>query len=123
MIRSIGIVLHYLNVGYPCRCLLAFLDALARGHAEEVGNAPDDVILHFASFAIGINDVPQDTDQLQTLFGIEVTLEIGGEAVVVDCGTFCFEPGGDESVELFAVERILLLQQLAQPPLLAILYL
>lgn len=88
---SVGIILRNLDICHPGGGLLPLLDALARGDAEQIGDTPDHMVFHLAAFAIGIDDVPEDADQLEALLGIEMALQVGGEAIIVDGGAFGLE--------------------------------
>ena len=66
--------------GHASGGLLTLLNSFAGGDAEQIGDPPDDVVLHLAALAIGIDDVPEDADEFQPLLGIEMALQVGREA-------------------------------------------
>ena len=68
------------------RDLLAQLDPLSRGHPQQIGDAPDDIILEFIHSTVGIQDFPHHLNEPATTFVVQKLIELVGEIVEVDGG-------------------------------------
>ncbi len=65
--------------------LLALQNPVARRNAQQIGNPPDHVVFDLAPLTVGINDIPEDAEQLDSVvFVDEVFSQIGREAVIID---------------------------------------
>ena len=60
------------------------LHALSSFLSEQIGNPPKNVIFHFVAHAVGIDNVPQHTHQLQPLLVVQPPFEFRGEAIIID---------------------------------------
>jgi hypothetical protein len=63
---------------------LAKLDALARRHPEQVGDAPNDIALKFVHALINVNDLPHHFNDSLAAFIVENIIELAGKMVKVD---------------------------------------
>ncbi len=59
-------------------------DALRRRHAEQIGDAPDQVVLELRSRAVGVGDRPHHLDHAQPLGFVERAVELTGEVIKID---------------------------------------
>src|SRR5215213_11025963 len=59
-------------------------DAFGRRYAEQIGNAPDQIVLELRSRAVGISDRPHHLDQAQPLAFVERSVEQTGEMIEID---------------------------------------
>src|SRR6204780_2879577 len=71
-----------------CRSLAgnapAQIDPLARRHPEQIGGAPQEVILELIALAVGIDDFPHHFDDLGAAFFVQRAVEETGEMIKVD---------------------------------------
>jgi hypothetical protein len=87
------------------RNLLAQLDPLSRGHSQQIGGTPDDIILEFIHSTVGIHNFPHHLNEPATTFVVQKLIELVGEMVEidggpVDRGRFLEQPGGSRIVKI-----------------------
>ena len=58
--------------------------ALARGDAEQIGGAPDQIVLELGDAAVGIDDLPHHLDHAPAAVLVERAVEQAGEMIEVD---------------------------------------
>src|SRR4051794_8706169 len=75
-------------------------DARPAVDADQFGDAPHDVVFQFVSFAISIDDIPQNADEFDARRVVEMTLQNAGEGKEVDRFLICLLAGGEKRVEL-----------------------
>jgi hypothetical protein len=68
------------------RNLLAQLDPLSRGHPQQIGGTPDDIILKFIHSTVGIYNFPHHLNEPATTFVVQKLIELVGEMVEIDGG-------------------------------------
>src|SRR3989442_14736638 len=66
------------------RHALAQLDALARGYAEKISRAPDEIVLEFGYAIVGVDDLPHHFDDAQAARFVERAIEQAGEMIDID---------------------------------------
>src|SRR5258708_953373 len=66
------------------------IDAVARGNAEQVGGAPDHIVLEFADLAVGIDQLPHHLDDAQASLLIHTAHDDAGEVIEID--RLAFDP-------------------------------
>src|ERR1700759_713492 len=76
----------------PGRNLMLEFDAVARGDAEQVGGAPDHIVLELADRPIGIGDLPHHLHDLETAGLVDLPHDHAGEVVEID--RIALHPGG-----------------------------
>jgi hypothetical protein len=87
------------------RNLLAQLDPLSRGHPQQIGDTPDDIVLEFIYSAVGVHNFPHHPNELAVTFAIHKLIELAGEMVEIDGGPvdrsrFLEQPGGGQIVQI-----------------------
>lgn len=78
---------------------LAKFDTLSSRYSEEIGGAPDDIVLIFIHSAVGIDDLPHHLNDLATAFVVRELMELTGKMIEVyggpvDLGRFLDQLGG-----------------------------
>src|SRR5690606_26325229 len=76
-------------------------------------NAPDHVILHLAALAVDMDEAPKNAEQFDAFLRGQVTLEVGGEAVIVDGFAARLTAGLDQRGETGAIEIVALAEEAA----------
>src|SRR6266568_6940989 len=62
----------------------ANLDAFARGNIEQIGGAPDQVVLELVEAAVSIDDFPHHLDNAPPPLLVERAIDAAGEVVEID---------------------------------------
>lgn len=95
-------------------CLLPQVNTVALGDSKQFGNTPDRMILHLAAISIGVDDVPEDADEVQALVDIELAFQVRRKAVVIDRlvfrGLSCYH----QLLKRWSVQSVFLGQDLFQ---------
>lgn len=95
--------------------LLALQNPVARRNAQKIGDPPDHVIFDFAALAVGINDIPEDAEQLDTVFFLdEMFSKIGREAVIIDRLAPGLVADLDQHLEAVLAQVVTFAQQVAK---------
>src|ERR1700730_15260982 len=68
------------------RNLLAKLDPLSRGHPQQIGDTPDDMVLEFIHSTVGIHNLPHHLNEPAATFVVQKLIELAGEMVEIDGG-------------------------------------
>jgi hypothetical protein len=81
------------------------VDPLSRGHPQQIGDTPDDIILEFIHSTVGIHNFPHHLNEPATTFVVQKLIELVGEMVEidggpVDRGRFLEQPGGSRIVKI-----------------------
>ena len=71
---------------------LAQYDAIRGRDADELGNAPDQVVFQFVALTIGVDPLPQKRDQFLPRRQVEMPIDDAGEGVKVDGVALGSEP-------------------------------
>ena len=66
------------------RNLLAKLDPLSRGHPQQIGGAPDDIVLEFIHSTVGVHNFPHHPNEPAATFAVQKLIELAGEMVEID---------------------------------------
>jgi len=87
------------------RNLLAKLDPLSRGHPQQIGDTPDDMVLEFIHSTVGIHNLPHPLNEAAATFVVQKLIELAGEMVEIDGGPvdrsrFPEQPGGSRIVQI-----------------------
>jgi hypothetical protein len=87
------------------RNLLTQLDPLSRGHPQQIGDTPDDIVLEFIYSAVGVHNFPHHPNELTVTFAVHKLIELAGEMVEIDGGPvdrsrFLEQPGGGQIVQI-----------------------
>jgi hypothetical protein len=87
------------------RNLLAQLDPLSRGHRQQIGDTPDDIILEFIHSTVGAYNFPHHPNEPAATFVVQKLIELSGETVEIDGGPvdrsrFLEQPGGGRIVQI-----------------------
>src|ERR1700728_1707492 len=62
----------------------AQIDPFARRHTEQIGGAPQQIILELVALAVGVDDFPHHLDDLSAAFFVQRAVEETGEMIKVD---------------------------------------
>jgi hypothetical protein len=87
------------------RNLLAKLDPLSRGHFQQIGDTPDNIVLEFINSTVGVHNFPHHPNELAATFAVQKLIELAGEMVEIDGGPvdrsrFLKQPGGGQIVQI-----------------------
>ena len=87
------------------RNLLAKLHPLSRGHPQQIGDTPDDVVLEFIHSTVGVHNFPHHPNEPAATFVVHKLIELAGETVEIDGGPvdrsrFLQQPGGSRIVQI-----------------------
>jgi hypothetical protein len=87
------------------RNVLAKLDPLSRGHPQQIGDAPDDIVLEFIHSTVGIHNFPHHPNEPAATFAVQKLIELVGEMVEidgdpVDRSRFLKQSGGGQIVQI-----------------------
>jgi hypothetical protein len=87
------------------RNLLAKLHPLSRGHPQQIGDTPDDVVLEFIHSTVGVHNFPHHPNEPAATFVVQKLIELAGETVEIDGGLvdrsrFLEQPGGGQIVPI-----------------------
>jgi hypothetical protein len=87
------------------RNLLAKLHPLSRGHPQQIGDTPDDVVLEFIHSTVGVHNFPHHPNEPAANFVVQKLIELAGETVEIDGGPvdrsrFLKQPGGGRIVQV-----------------------
>jgi hypothetical protein len=87
------------------RNLLAKLDPLSRGHPQQIGDAPDDIVLEFIHSTVGVHNFPHHPNEPAATFAVQKLIELAGEMVEidgdpVDRSRFLKQSGGGQIVQI-----------------------
>jgi hypothetical protein len=87
------------------RNLLAKLHPLSRGHPQQIGDTPDDVVLDFIHFTVGVHNFPHHPNEPAATFVVQKLIELAGEMVEIDGGPvdrsrFLQQHGGRRVVQI-----------------------
>ena len=87
------------------RNLLAKLHPLSRGHPQQIGDTPDDVVLEFIHSTVGVHNFPHHPNEPAATFVVQKLIELAGEMVEIDGGPvdrsrFPEQPGGSGIVQI-----------------------
>jgi hypothetical protein len=87
------------------RNLLAKLHPLSRGHSQQIGDTPDDVVLEFIHSTVGVHNFPHHPNEPAATFVVHKLIELAGETVEIDGGPvdrsrFLQQPGGSRIVQI-----------------------
>jgi hypothetical protein len=63
---------------------LAQLHPLSRGHPQQIGDTPDDVILEFIHSTVGIHNFPHHLNEQAATFVVQKLIELAAEMVEID---------------------------------------
>ena len=63
------------------RHLLAKLHPLSRGHPQQIGDTPDDVVLEFIHSTVSVHNFPHHLNEPATTFIVHKLIELIGEMV------------------------------------------
>ena len=85
-------------------------DAVAALDTDQLGDAPDRVVLQLVQLAVGIDDLPHQADERLAPVLVEMALQHAGEGIEVDRLIVGPLAGGDQRLELGAADRIALRQ-------------
>src|SRR5271155_221661 len=70
--------------GLPGGDAVLEIDPVARGYAQQIGGAPNDVVLEFADLTVGVNQFPHHLDDAQAPGLVDRTHDDAGEMKEVD---------------------------------------
>src|SRR2546428_12995449 len=84
MPRTPGISLLFIRVSLFSGDPAANLDAFARGNIEQIGGAPDQVVLELVEAAVSIDDFPHHLDNAPPPLLVERAIDDAGEVVEID---------------------------------------
>ena len=62
------------------------VDPPSRGHPQQIGDTPDDIILEFIHSTVGIHNFPHHLNEPATTFVVQKLIELVGEMVEIDGG-------------------------------------
>src|SRR5690606_33492178 len=102
--------------------LLTGLHAAAHGdplgplHVEQLGNAPDQVILDLMALAVGIDHLPENADELDARLHVEMALEHAGKGVEVNRLAVSRLAGAQQPLQLGFVDAEMAAQRLLEQP-------
>jgi hypothetical protein len=87
------------------RNLLAKLHPLSRGHPQQIGDTPDDVVLEFIHSTVGVHNFPHHPNEPAATFVVQKLIELVGETVEIDGGPvdrsrFLQQHGGGRVVQI-----------------------
>ena len=87
------------------RNLLAKLHPLSRGHPQQIGDTPDDVVLEFIHSTVGVHNFPHHPNEPAATFVVQKLIELAGETVEIDGGPvdrsrFLQQHGGGRVVQI-----------------------
>jgi hypothetical protein len=87
------------------RNLQAKLHPLSRGHPQQIGDTPDDVVLEFIHSTVGVHNFPHHPNEPAATFVVQKLIELAGETVEIDGGPvdrsrFLEQPGGSRIVKI-----------------------
>jgi hypothetical protein len=87
------------------RNLLAKLHPLSRGHPQQIRDTPDDVVLDFIHFTVGVHNFPHHPNEPAATFVVQKLIELAGEMVEIDGGPvdrsrFLQQHGGRRVVQI-----------------------
>jgi hypothetical protein len=87
------------------RNLLAKLDPLSRGHPQQVGDTPDDIVLEFIHSTVGVHNFPHHPNESAATVVVQKLIELAGELKEIDSGPvdrgrFLEQPGGGQFVQI-----------------------
>ena len=74
------------------------IDPVTRRHAEQVGGAPDHIILELADLAIGVNQFPHHFDDAEPARFIHRAHDDAGEMIEIDRLALDQRRGRDQSI-------------------------
>jgi hypothetical protein len=66
--------------------LLAKLYPLSRGHPQQIGDTPDDIVLEFIHPTVGAHNFPHHPNEPAATFVVQKLIELAGETVEIDGG-------------------------------------
>jgi hypothetical protein len=87
------------------RNLLAKLHSLSRGHSQQIGDTPDDVVLEFIHSTVDVHNFPHHPNEPAATFVVQKLIELAGETVEIDGGpvdrsSFLQQHGGGRVVQI-----------------------
>ena len=87
------------------RNLLAQFDPLSRGHPQQIGDTPDDIILEFIHSTVGIHNFPHHPNEPAATFVVQKLIELAAEMVEIDGGPvdrnrFLEQAGGSQIAQI-----------------------
>ena len=87
------------------RNLPAKLDPLSRGHPQEIGGAPNDIVFDFIHFFVGVDNLPHHLDDLAATFVVHKLIDLAGKVVEIDGGPvgrgrFLDQPGSSQIIQI-----------------------
>jgi hypothetical protein len=87
------------------RNLLAQFDPLSRGHPQQIGDTPDDVVLESIHSTVGVHNFPHHPNEPAATFVVQKLIELVGETVEIDGGPvdrsrFLQQHGGGRVVQI-----------------------
>src|ERR1700756_5356068 len=97
-----GAVLHLTTGAFGDGVLQ--IDPVTLGNAEQVGGAPDDVVLELTDLAVGIDQLPHHLDDALAALFIERAHDDAGETIEIDGLALDLSGIGDEPVRGAAIE-------------------
>jgi hypothetical protein len=68
------------------RHLLAKLHPLSRGHPQQIGDTPDDVVPEFIHSTVSVHNFPRHPNEPAATFVVQKLIELTGETVEIDSG-------------------------------------
>src|SRR5438552_17025172 len=80
------------------------IDPVALGNTEQIGGAPDDIVLELIDLAIGISQLPHHLDDAEPAFLIDRTHDDAGEMIEIDRLAFHQHRGGNQLVRSAGIE-------------------
>src|SRR5260370_11272116 len=70
--------------GLPAGNTMLEIDPVPRGYAQQIGRAPDDVILELAGLTVGISQLPHHLDDAESAFLVHRAHDDPGEMIEID---------------------------------------
>src|ERR1044071_1262916 len=80
------------------RHLVLEIDPIARGNAEQIGRAPDNVVFELADLAVRIYQLPHHLDDAEPALLIDRTHDDAGEVIEIDRLAFGPRRLGDQMI-------------------------
>src|SRR5579883_248874 len=113
-VRVTDRVALYIRSGPAATDQMFQVDAVAGGDAEQVGRAPDHIVLELADLAIGIDQLPHHLDNAQPPLFIDLAHDDAGEMIEIDGLALDQSRGLDQLVGSAGIEPESALNQAVQ---------